>query len=155
MYDLEKYMSQFPTFFDVPTFKDLFDSLSRDFREFGKSSFPYPVNLYTNYSDKQAVETVLEVALAGFTKDEIKVKIEDNMLSVVVEKEVKESSENDNFKFHTRGIAKRNASISYTLAPTADADNVKVSFNDGILKVVVPVKKEELDKHTPKYLEIQ
>ena len=59
---------------------------------------------------------------------------------------LKESSENDNFKFHTRGIAKRNASISYTLAPTADADNVKVSFNDGILKVVVPVKKEELDK---------
>ena len=155
MYNLEKYVSQFPTFFDAPIVKDLFDSLSGDFREFGKSSFPYPINLYTNFVDNHAAETVLEVALAGFTKDEIKVKIEDNMLSVVVEKEVKESSENDNFRFHTRGIAKRNASISYTLTPTADVDNVKVSFNDGILKVVVPVKKEELDKHTPKYLEIQ
>ena len=155
MYNLEKYVSQFPTFFDTVTVKDLFDSLSGDIRDFEKSSFPYPINLYTNFIDKQAAETVLEVALAGFTKNEIKVKVEDNMLSVIIEKEIKESSNEDDAKFHTRGIAKRNASISYTLSPTADADNIKVSFEDGILKVIVPVKKEELDKHTPKYLEIQ
>ena len=155
MYNLEKYVSQFPTFFDAPIVKDLFDSLSGDFREYGKSSFPYPINLYTNFVDKQATETVLEVALAGFTKNEIKVKIEDNMLFVVLEKKTIEKSGSDESKFHTRGIAKRNASISYTLSQTADADNIKVSFEDGILKVVVPVKKEELDKHTPKYLEIQ
>ena len=155
MYNLEKYISQFPTFFDAPIVKDLFDSLSGDFREFGKSSFPYPINLYTNFVDNHAAETVLEVALGGFTKNEIKVKVEDNMLSVVLEKETSEKSNSYESKFHTRGIAKRNASISYTLSQTADANNIKVLFENGILKVVVPVKKEELDKHTSKYLEIQ
>ena len=105
-------------------------------------SFPYPINLYTNFVDNHAAETVLEVALAGFTKNEIKVKVEDNMLSVVLEKETSEKSNSYESKFHTRGIAKRNASISYTLSQTADANNIKVLF----ILIRVPYHLEQFQK---------
>ena len=46
-------------------------------------------------------------------------------------------------------------SRSFYVGDGIQQEDIKAKFEDGILKVIVPVKKEELDKHTPKYLEIQ
>lgn len=156
MYDITRSFSKFPTFFDVSTVKDLFDSLSGDFCDFPTKCFPYPINLYSNYDEnnhKIVTETILEVALAGFSKDEIEVKIDDNTLTISVEKETKDSA--DTRKYHSRGIAKRNASISYPVSSSADIENTKVTFKDGILKVVVPTKKEVIEEKKVRLLTIE
>tara|TARA_B100001113_G_scaffold51344_1_gene37436 strand:+ start:286 stop:732 length:447 start_codon:yes stop_codon:yes gene_type:complete len=75
-------------------------------------------------------ESRLEVALAGFKKDEVNVYTEYGKLHVEGSKPV-ESEEEQTF-IH-RGLAKRNFSRSWTIAE--DTHVTDVSFEDGLLVV--------------------
>tara|TARA_B100000029_G_scaffold387703_1_gene383752 strand:+ start:651 stop:1130 length:480 start_codon:yes stop_codon:yes gene_type:complete len=74
------------------------------------------------------VESRLEIALAGFKKDEVKVYTEYGKLIVEGKKQDKSESE-----YVHRGVAQRNFTRSWTLSD--DTEVRSVTFEDGLLVV--------------------
>ena len=88
------------------------------------------------------VESRLEVALAGFKKDELKVFTEFGKLYVEGKKEESETDES----FVHKGLAKRSFSRVWTI--TDDTEIRRVGFSDGLL--VVELGKVIPDHHARK-----
>ena len=100
------------------------DYLNRFWDDTTSSNYP-PYNLV----QVSNVESRLEIALAGFKKDEVKVYTEFGKLSVEGQKE---ESKNDG-EFVHKGLAQRSFTRQWTLAD--DTEVRSVSFNDGLLLV--------------------
>ena len=113
------------------------DYLNRFWDDTTSSNYP-PYNLV----QASNVESRLEIALAGFKKDEGKVYTEFGKLSVEGQKE---ESKNDG-EFVHKGLAQRSFTRHWTLAD--DTEVRSVSFEDGLL--VVELGKIVPDHHARK-----
>ena len=102
------------------------DYLNRFFNETTTENYP-PYNII----QVNNVESRLEVALAGFKKDEVKVYTEYGKLNVEGKKEEKE--EKDQFAF--KGLAQRSFNRSWGISD--DTEVQKVEFEDGLLTITV------------------
>ena len=102
------------------------DYLDRFFNERQEQNYP-PYNIV----QVNNVETRLEVALAGFKKNEVKVYTEFGKLVVEGNKEQKEDKDQLVFK----GLAQRSFQRSWGI--TDDTEVQKVEFEDGLLTVTV------------------
>lgn len=81
----------------------------------------------------------LELAVPGYKKDELKVNVQDGVLTISSEKQ-KESEEDKN-GYTRREFSYRSFERSFQLPENVDADNVKASFTDGVLKLSIPKTK--------------
>jgi len=84
----------------------------------------------------------IEVDLPGVKKEDIKVDIKDNTLTISGERKFKEEvKEEDYYKIET-SIGK--FSRTFTLPEDADVENIDAKSENGVLDIVIPkVKKEE------------
>jgi len=101
------------------------DYLDRFFNDDYSSNYP-PYNLI----HLNNVESVLEIALAGFSKKDIKVYTEYGKLIIEGKKE---SKDNDSVNYAHQGLAQRSFNRTWQLS-----DDVKVKdveFKDGLLTV--------------------
>ena len=106
-----------------------------------QTNYP-PYNIRKAGKDKYAIE----VAIAGFNKDDVEVEYEDNLLTVKT-KDVKRTEEKEGDKVIHRGISQRSFARSFTIA-----DDVKVNgaeLKDGLLtisceKIIPEIKKKRL-----------
>lgn len=131
----------FPSFFDGFG-KDFFD----DLMPFNSNQSLPAVNIM----DKEN-EYRIEVAAPGLKKEDFKVNMEGNILTVHSEKETR--NEENNEKYARREFSYSSFTRSFTLPEGTDAENVNASYNDGILLIQVP-KKEEARKRAPKQIAI-
>jgi HSP20 family molecular chaperone IbpA len=113
-----------------------------------KKVFPYPVNIY-NIIDKKTKlnkSTIIEIALAGFTKKEISVKaIPGKSLSIELTPVNDSAEELESKKFLMNGISKRKASITWSLSNKVDFTNFKPKFSNGILIIELPLISESAE----------
>ena len=106
-----------------------------------QTNYP-PYNIRKAGKDKYAIE----VAVAGFNKDDVEVEYEDNLLTVKT-KDVKRTEDKESDEVIHRGISQRSFARSFTIA-----DDVKVNgaeLKDGLLtisceKIVPEIKKKRL-----------
>jgi molecular chaperone IbpA len=99
------------------------------FRSTTMSNFP-PYNIVKTGKNTYDVE----LALAGFSKDDIEVQYEDNMLHVKSKQKDEESESKDaNGDVLHRGISKRWFSKSFTVADDVEVKGAELK--DGLLKV--------------------
>ena len=107
-----------------------------------QSNYP-PYNIRKTGKDNYAIE----VALAGFSKDDVEVEFEDNLLTVKTKQLNKSENDNSDVEIIHKGISQRQFSRSFTIA-----DDVKVGgaeLKDGLLtitceKIVPEYKKKKL-----------
>jgi len=80
-------------------------------------------------------EFAIEVAAPGFDKKDFKIDLNNNVLEISSEKEVKEKMMRCEFQY---------ASFKryFTLPDTVESDKIKATYKDGILNVVIPKKDE-------------
>ncbi|MEQ9402407.1 MAG: Hsp20/alpha crystallin family protein [Cyclobacteriaceae bacterium] len=83
----------------------------------------------TNASRKKDAYTV-EVLLPGFSKDDVAISIEDDILEIKAER--KDDPDRD---YLTREIPTSNVERRFTLPKTVDSDTIKASLENGILTV--------------------
>jgi len=124
-------------------FDDMFDQFENMLGNGGltmQSNYP-PYNIRKTGKDKYAIE----VALAGFNKDDVEVEFEDNLLTVRTKQVDKSENKNENGEIIHRGISQRQFARSFTIA-----DDVKVNgaeLKDGLLTVacekIVPEHKKK------------
>ena len=118
------------------SFDSMFDA---DMRMVTQSNYP-PYNIVKTDKNKYNIE----VALAGFSKKDIKVEVEAGKLTIesIKDKDTKEVEDNDGV-LH-KGISKRSFKKVWTIA-----DDVKVTgaeLKDGLLKVSMEKIVPEKDK---------
>ena len=87
----------------------------------------------------------LEIALAGFTRDEIEVAVEQNVLTV---KTIKEGTDGREYSY--KGLARRTFARNWKLSPDAVVENV--TYKDGLL--TLDIRKEVPEEQRRKILPV-
>ena len=122
-------------------FDDMFDQFESMLDNGGlvQNNYP-PYNIRKADKDKYAIE----LAVAGFNKNDVEIEYEDKLLTVKTKKINKSVEENDDEIIH-RGISQRSFSKSFTIA-----DDVKVNgaeLKDGLLTIncekIIPEQKKK------------
>ena len=121
-------------------FDNIFDQLSA-LSHFETPNYP-PYNI--KKVDKENYQ--LEMALAGFSKDDIEVEAKENTLSVSAK-----SSDKDDDSFVHRGIAQRAFKRQWTLMEHLEVKDAK--FKDGVL--VVDMKLNLPEEKKPRTIKIK
>jgi HSP20 family protein len=119
-------------------------------RELEKSFYNYPSNegvsgfipvVNTREGDSSFY---IDVDLPGVKKDDIKVDLEKNVLTISGERKTKEEvKEEDYYKVET-SFGK--FSRSFTLPDNADVENIEAKSVDGVLELVIPKLDESRSK---------
>lgn len=120
-----------------------FDSLFGDFFEevFGNVQHTIGFDALPCNEYIERDHYVLEIAAAGFSKDEISVQLIDSQtLSILIA----HSKEAETARtFITRKIAQRTFRLSKLIPPEYDLDGINCTFKDGLLKITIPPRKVE------------
>jgi len=124
-------------------FDDMFDQFENMLGNGGltmQSNYP-PYNIRKTEKDNYAIE----VALAGFNKNDVEVELEDNLLTVRTKQTNKADEKSDNGEIIHKGISQRQFARSFTIA-----EDVKINgaeLKDGLLTVscerIVPEYKKK------------
>ncbi len=79
----------------------------------------------------------LEVAAPGLAKEDFKVNIEDNTLTISAENKV-ENETKEGEKFLRREFGYSTFKRSFTLPETIDVENIKAAYDNGVLHLTLP-----------------
>ena len=85
-------------------------------------------------------EFEVELAVPGLKKDDFKINLEKNVLTISAEKKAEDVNENK--KFSKREYSYSSFTRSFTLPQSADQNKIEADYTDGILKLII-AKKEE------------
>lgn len=114
-------------FNEIPTvFREDFASNMKDF---------VPVNVKENKDGYQ-----LELVAPGFEKNDFKVNVENNVLTISVDKKIEVKTENE--KQIRREYSFRSFKRSFTLDEKIDADHIEAKYVNGVLTLNLPRKEE-------------
>jgi HSP20 family protein len=108
----------FPKFFDTET----------------QHSIP-AVNIVENKDEYR-----IDVAAPGLDKEDFKINLENNVLTVSSEKE--EKREDKDAKYMRKEFSYYSFYRSFTLPMTVDSEKIKATQKDGILQILIPKKEE-------------
>jgi len=127
---------------------DLQDEINRAFRGFRPSGSKERGELAAwapavdICEDKEAVKLTAE--LPGMRKEDVKISVEDGVLTIKGERRFGEETKKDNYYRIERSYG--NFSRSFTLPPTVESDKIKASMKDGVLEMMIPKKEEAKPK---------
>ena len=93
----------------------------------------------------------IELSVPGFSKDEIKINVQKNILTI---QSVKSENPEKKSNYLSREFGTRNFERKFSLPKNANADEISAAFNNGILEITVP-KREEVAEKAPAEIEIQ
>ncbi len=119
---------------------DLFENLFRDNANEKMERRAYDCAPSTNILEKND-GFELHMAVPGVKKEDVKIDLEKNILSISSEKKAEDNDETQ-FKYNRREFVYGTFCRTFTLPDTIDAEKIKADMTDGILKVVLPKKKE-------------
>jgi HSP20 family protein len=100
------------------------------FAEWENNNLP-AVNISENKDDYK-----IELAAPGLNKNDFKINLENDVLTISSEKE--EKTEEKDEQVMRREFNYSKFSRSFTLPETVDVDKIKALFKDGVLKLVLP-----------------
>ena len=96
---------------------------------------------------------ILEVDLPGYSKENIKIDVEDGYLTINAKVEKSENDE-EKGKYVRRERFTGEMSRSFYVGEDVEVEDVKASFKNGILNLEVPKVDQEKKKSEKKYVEI-
>jgi len=130
--------NQYPSVFDRFFENDLFDWSNRNYSN-TNTTLP-SVNIKES-SDGFEVE----VAAPGLTKDDFRIELNHDLLTISSEKEI-ENETKEGQQFSLREFSYQSFSRSFTLPNTADSEKIGAKYENGILRIMIPKKEEARPK---------
>jgi HSP20 family protein len=131
----------------VPSFNNVFDSIFNDTFFSERMVTRVPAANISETTDHYHVE----LAAPGLKKEDFKLKLERDVLTVSVE-QVGQNQEQDR-KFAKREFSYSSFVRAFTLPESANAEGIQARYNDGVLGIDIP-KREEA-KMVSRQIEIQ
>jgi HSP20 family protein len=120
----------------MPSFNDVFDSIFNDTFFADRMVTRVPAANISESADHYHVE----LAAPGLKKEDFKLNLERNVLSISVEQRTDDKQEERNY-------AKREYSYSsfvrsFTLPESADENGIQATYADGVLAINIPKREE-------------
>ena len=143
---LVRFSNQMPSIFDRFFEGDLFDWSNRNY-SLTNTTIP-SVNIKEN-----AEAFLVDVAAPGFDKNDFKLELKHDLLTISSEKQV-ENETKEGEQFTKREFSYQSFSRSFTLPNTADAEGIAANYENGILHISIP-KKEEAKPRPTRIIEIR
>src|SRR5436305_13326481 len=129
---IDDFLPQFPSIL-----KDDFSSFERHFT---------PVNI----KEKEKGYS-LEVVAPGFTKEDFRISLEKDLLTISAEK--KSETDNNSEKLILKEYSFKSFKRSFTVSDDIDIENIEAKYENGVLLINLP-RKEQV-KETTKQISIQ
>lgn len=122
------------------SYNDLFDSIFNTDQFLSKSLINRTpaVNIFEN-EDK----FMIEIAAPGLEKEDFKINLEQDQLSISASKSDVQTEENNTGAYNRREFSFSEFTKTFTLPETADSNKIDAEYKNGILYVHI-AKKEEL-----------
>ncbi len=111
------------------------------YNELGRQKDSMEKQLATNISESDT-QFLLEIAVPGKSKSDFKIEINKEILTIGLETK-NEISENDP-QYYKKEFDYSSFQRSFTLPDSVAADQIDARYTDGVLKLVLPKKKESL-----------
>jgi len=92
-------------------------------------------------------EIIVRADIPGMEKDEIKVTLSDNILTISGEKKIERDEKRENYHRVERVFG--SFSRSFYIPTNVEADKIKASYKNGVLEVVLPKKESAKPKEIP------
>jgi HSP20 family protein len=119
-----------------PRFSDIFDDLfERNLNKWNENNIAPAANILEGEK-----EFKLEIAAPGLSKEDFRISLDKNILTVSSEKEAETKDENYTRYEFSYGRFSR----SFALPKSIDTEQISASCENGILKISLPKKKEEI-----------
>ncbi len=133
-------------------FETLHDKIQRYFDEFPSFGFKYTDSFSPKIDISEGEKNINVIAeIPGVNKEDIKIVLEDNILTIEGEKKNNNVKDGENFHRSERsyGYFKR----CFTLPAEVDSENIEAKYENGILNV--SMKKLEIKKAKEKVIELR
>lgn len=143
---LVRFSNQNPSLFDRFFDNELFDWSNKNFSN-TNTTLP-AVNIKEDNDG-----FVVEMAAPGFNKEDFKIELNNSVLSVSSEKEVKNETK-EGQQFTRKEFSYQSFSRSFTLPNTVKDDHISAKYENGLLVISIP-KKEEAKPRPVKQIEIK
>ncbi|WP_339816303.1 Hsp20/alpha crystallin family protein [uncultured Imperialibacter sp.] len=132
-----------------PEFPSVFDSfLGRDLFDFENGLVNSPGASVPAVNVKETEEGFdVEVAAPGFNKKDFHVEVNNNLLTISSEKEVKNEQKDENGRYTRREFGYSSFKRSFTLPENVvNAEKIGATYENGILHVSIPKREEAKPK---------
>ena len=137
---------------DMPS---LFDNrFSNDFFNWGLGNYSNTNTSLPAVNIRETGEAFeVEMAVPGMTKEDFRVELDNNMLTISSERKMK-NEEKDGDRYTRREFSYQSFQRSFQLPKdVVDADKIEARYDNGLLHLVIP-KKEEVKKRPPRTIQI-
>ena len=140
-------MNQWPLLFD--------DFFNRDFFDGGLSNYSDTNTSIPKVNVKETKDNFeVEVAAPGMNKNDFKIQLDGNTLSISSEKSDQREENNEDEKYSRREFSYQSFQRTFTLPKdVVDADKIEAKYENGLLHLVIP-KKEEAKEKPPRQIQI-
>jgi HSP20 family protein len=118
------------------TFSDFFNDFFNDSlmsRDYFKSVPAVNISERTN-------DYMIEMAAPGFSKEDFKVNVDNEVLTISAEK--KNEKKDENSRFTRKEFQYSSFSRTFTMPDHVEADKIGAEYKDGILSLALPKKEE-------------
>lgn len=152
----------FPSYFPTVTSDSLqkwINGVEQLFKQPIKEVFPYPIDVKKVFSSKtgKLIKLVFDVALAGLSKEYIKVQLKKGKYLTIkiekpetpVEKAEDKDPENDEaveYIYSSKALSFRDGEITFRIFNDVDVDRFKPTFVNGLLNIELYVKEQIKDE---------
>ena len=139
-------LNQMPVLFD--------DFFNRDIFNWGNLNFSDTDTTIPAVNIKETPESYeVEVAAPGMTKDDFKVELDGNSLTISSEKR-NENQQKDEERYFRREFSYESFQRTFTLQKdVVDIDKIEAKYEHGLLRLLIP-KKEEAKQKPPRLINI-
>lgn len=140
-----KFLSNFPDLFN--------EFFNREFLNWGDSNFSNTGTTLPAVNIKERADDYeVEMAAPGMKKEDFKVELDGNLLTISSESQQEE--ENMDEKFTRREFSYQSFQRSFALPKdVVDAENINARYENGVLRLLIP-KKEEARQKPPRMITI-
>ena len=141
-------LTQLPLLFD--------DFFNRDFFNWDLSNFSDTNTTIPKVNIKETPENFeVEVAAPGMDKNDFKVELDGNVLTISSEKTKQETENDKGSKYFRREFSYESFQRTFNLEKdVVDSDKIEAKYNNGLLQLTIP-KKEEAKQKPPKQILVQ
>ncbi len=143
---LTKTSERFPALFD-DFFKPWNEWFDNDNNLWNRMNRVPSVNITENKDEYN-----VSLAVPGMKKDDFKIDVDGNMLTISCEKD--ETKEEKDKKYTRKEYSYSSFSRSFTLPDEVNREKIDASYGDGVLKISLP-RKEEAKKSAAKQIAVK
>jgi len=135
-------MNQAPLLFD--------DFFNRDIFNWGLTNFSNTSTTIPGVNIKETKDNFeVEVAAPGMDKNDFKIELDGNMLTISSEKSDQREENEEDQRYSRREFSYQSFERTFTLPKdVVDADKIEAKYENGLLHLVIPKKEEAKQKPT-------